>query len=247
MAVMTDVEIRTGQLAQAEARARQIIQQHPKRSVGHLLLADVTWAKGQRPQAIELYRRALQVEPATDTMLRLHTAVLRHEGPKAALGVIQPWSRVRPDDARARKELGDALARAGEYKAAQGVYEDMLRQRPGDALLMNDLANVLLRTDPKAALPVAEKAMAAAPSNPLVIDTLGWVLFQNGQSERALQLLRDARLRRPGEPTIRYHLAAVLAKTGRAAEAKAELHAALAAAPQFEGSEEARTLLQSLP
>jgi cellulose synthase operon protein C len=127
------------------------------------------------------------------------------------------------------------------------IYEDMLKARPNDPLLLNNLANVLLRLDPKLALPVAEKALAAAPSNPLVIDTVGWVSFHNGQADRALQLLRDARLRRPGEPTIRYHLAAVLAKTGRTAEAKAELHAALATAPQFEGSEEAKSLLQSLP
>jgi cellulose synthase operon protein C len=247
MAVMVDVDIRSGNLAQAEARARQIAQAQPQRGIGHLLLADVTWAKGQRPAAIEQYRKALKTEPSTDTMLRLHAAVLRHEGPKAALAVVQPWSRAHPEDRRARKELADAQARAGDFNAAQVIYEDMLKSRPNDPLLLNDLANVLLRQDPKAAQPVAEKALAAAPSNPLVIDTAGWVSFHNGQSDRALQLLRDARLRRPGEPVIRYHLAAVLAKTGRTAEAKAELHAALAAAPQFEGSEEAKRLLQSLP
>lgn len=246
-AAMVDVEIRAGDLAKAEQRARTIAQQHPQRSIGHLLLADVTWAKGQRPAALELYRKALKTEPSTDTMLRLHAAVLRHEGPPAALAVVQQWNKAHPDDLRARKELADAQARAGNFQAAQAVYEEMLKTRPRDALLLNDLANVLLRQDPKAALPVAEKALAAAPSNPLVIDTAGWVLFQNGQSDRALQLLRDARLRRPGEPTIHYHLAAVLAKTGRTAEAKAELHAALAAAPRFEGSEEAQSLLKSLP
>lgn len=246
-AAMVDVEIRMGELARAETRARTIAQQHPQRSIGHLLLADIAWARGQRPAALDLYRKALRTEPSTDTMLRLHAAVLRHEGPQAALAVVQPWSKANPQDLRARKELAEAQARAGNFKAARAVYEEMLKARPTDALLLNDLANVLLRLDPPAALPVAERALAAAPSNALVIDTAGWVLFQNGQSDRALQLLRDARLRRPGEPTIRYHLAAVLAKTGRTAEAKAELHAALGTAPRFEGSEEARSLLKSLP
>lgn len=246
-AAMVDVEIRLGDLARAETRARAIAQQHPQRAIGHLLLADVAWARGQRPAALELYRRALKVEPSTDTMLRLHVAVLRQEGPKAALAVVQQWSKAHPKDQRARKELADAHARAGEFGLARAVYEDLLKARPADALLLNDLANVLLRLDPPAAVPVAERALAAAPSNALVIDTAGWVLFRNGNTDRALQLLRDARLRRPGEPTIRYHLAAVLAKTGRTAEAKAEVQAALAAAPRFEGSEEAQSLLQSLP
>ena len=73
------------------------------------------------------------------------------------------------------------------------------------------------------------------------------MLFRNGRSDRALQLLRDARLRQPANPTIRYHLAAVLAQTGRTAEAKEELRSALASTPQFEGDAEARELLKSLP
>ena len=110
-----------------------------------------------------------------------------------------------------------------------------------------ELANVLVVLDPKAALPVAEQAMAAGPGSAAITDTLGWVLFKNGQRDRALQLLRDARLRQPGNPTIRYHLAAVLADGGRHEEARTELQAALAAAPRFEGDAAARELLKSLP
>ena len=71
-------------------------------------------------------------------------------------------------------------------------------------------------------------------------------MFQNGQPERALQLLRDARLRDPANPDIRFHLAAVLAHTGRKNEAREELQAALKAGRVFESSADAQALLKTL-
>jgi Flp pilus assembly protein TadD len=71
-------------------------------------------------------------------------------------------------------------------------------------------------------------------------------LFKNGQADRALQFLRDARLRQPGNPEIAYHLAAALAQVGRKAEAKTELETALKSGNRFDGDEQAKALLKSL-
>ncbi|MDP1533382.1 MAG: tetratricopeptide repeat protein, partial [Rubrivivax sp.] len=76
--------------------------------------------------------------------------------------------------------------------------------------------------------------------------TLGWALFQNGQAERALQLLRDARLRQPGNPEIRFHLAAVLAHAGRKTEAREEIEAAMKLGTNFESVADARKLHETL-
>ena len=96
------------------------------------------------------------------------------------------------------------------------------------------------------AIKTAELAMVKAPGNAFVTDTLGWALFQNGQYDRALQMLRDARLRQPDSPEIRYHLAAALEKTGRNNEAREELEAAFKVGRPFEGSADATKLLKSL-
>ena len=71
-------------------------------------------------------------------------------------------------------------------------------------------------------------------------------MLQAGQTDRALQLLRDARLREPGNPEIRYHLAVVLAQTGRKTEAREELEAALKGNPVFESASDAQVLLKTL-
>lgn len=247
MVAMVEVDVATGRLADAETRARRILQQHPRLGIGHSLLGDVHWARQQRDVALRHYRDAHATQPDTRSAVKLATALDAERQTAAAVKLLTGWVAKRQDDAEALRMLAALHARRGEWPAAQALYQRLLVARPGDALLLNEMANALLPTDTAAALKVAEQALAAAPSDPRIIDTAGWVLFKNGRSDRALQLLRDARLRQPANPTIRYHLAAVLAQTGRTAEAKEELRSALASTPQFEGDAEARELLKSLP
>lgn len=247
LAAMVDVEIRQGDLAKAEQRARAIAARLPQQAIGHMLVGDVAWARGDLAGAAAAFRRAHQAQPSTETVLSLHSAIRRQEGPKAALGFVEQWLRTHPQDRVVRTAAAGLQAGSGQLAAARKSYEDLLAEAPDDAEPLNNLANVLLlqKAVPEA-VAIAERALAVAPASAAVIDTLGWALFHHGQTDRALQLLRDARLRVPADPTVRYHLAAVLAKAGRREEARAELADALARTPRFEGSEQARSLLQSL-
>jgi Flp pilus assembly protein TadD len=74
----------------------------------------------------------------------------------------------------------------------------------------------------------------------------GWTAFQAGQRDRALQLLRDARLRDPSNLDTRYFLASVLAAAGRAGEAREEARAALSDGRPFGHRAQAETLLTTL-
>lgn len=247
LALMAEVELLQGETAKAEKRARDILALNPKLAVGHTLLGDVAMARGQAPTAIESYRRAYQTEPVTATVLRLFRALAGQDGGKPALQLAEQWLKKNPGDLQVHKALADGEARAGNFSAAKGAYLAALKLKPGDAEALNNLANVQLRLKDPGAIKTAEAALISAPGNAAITDTLAWALFQNGQSERALQLLRDARLRQPGNPEIRYHLAAVLAHTGRKNEARDELDAALKLGGDFESSAEARKLRTTLP
>jgi Flp pilus assembly protein TadD len=78
---------------------------------------------------------------------------------------------------------------------------------------------------------MAEKAFKSAPGNTAVADLYGWALVQKGDMDAGLRVLRDVRLREPGNATVRWHLAWALAKSGRKVEAREELRAALGATP----------------
>lgn len=244
--LMTSVELQQGDAAKAERRARQIIQAQPRRALGYSLLADVLQARGQTSAAIEAQRRAYELEPSSATLLRLFHRLAPMDGGKGAIDMAERWLKSKPDDAPVQKALGDTYARHGNFASARRVYETVLKQHPNDAEVLNNLANVLLRTKDPAALRYAELALAQAPRSALVIDTVGWVAYFAGDRDRALQLLRDARLREPNNPEIRYHLGVVLAQAGRKSEAVQELEAATKPGATYEGLQEARNLLSTL-
>jgi len=249
LALMTDAELRLGAPAKADQRARQVLALAPQRAIGHSLLGDVAMARGQNAAALDAYRRAHQAEPSTETLLRLFRVMFRQDGSKPALQLAEQWVKTHPQDTGVRKALGDGYASTGNLAAARSHYESLLKAAPDDAEVLNNLANVLLRLKDPGAIAVAEKALAKDTANANAIDTLGWILFQAGQSaqvDRALQLLRDARLREPGNPVVRYHLAAVLAQLGRKTEARDEVEAALKAGRGFEEQAAAEGLLKTL-
>jgi len=244
--MMAAIELRRGELPKAEARARRLIQTQPALAVGHQLLGDVALARKQPGAALEAYRQAFKVQPGSASLLPLLATMSAQGNAKGAQQMAEQWLKANPRDIAVRKSLANGLARAGDFGGARKAFEELLKLAPNDAEALNNLANVLLKLKDPAAVAVAEQALARNPSDANLIDTLGWTLFHNGQTELALQLLRDARLRDPGNPEIRYHLAATLAKAGRKAEARDELATTLRDKLAFNGAAEAQALMQTL-
>lgn len=244
-ALMAEVELRMGEPAKAEKRARAILDKHPRQAIGHSLLGDIAQSRGQTAEALEAYRRAHQTAPSTDTLMR-QFRLLAGKDDKAALQLAEQWLKTHPKDVAVLRALADGQARTGNYIAARKSYESLQKLAPDDGIILNNLANVLFRLKDPGAVRVAEQAVAKSPGNAFAIDTLGWILFQSGETDRALQFLRDARLRAPDNPEIRYHLAVALATAGRKAEAREELEVAMRGNPVFDGSVDAAVLLKSL-
>jgi Flp pilus assembly protein TadD len=72
-------------------------------------------------------------------------------------------------------------------------------------------------------LVLAEKVYKLKPDNPIHADTLGWILIQQGQSARGLQLLEKAAAKAPKNPEIRFHYAYALSKAGQTSQARREI------------------------
>jgi putative PEP-CTERM system TPR-repeat lipoprotein len=245
LALLAEVETKQGDYAKADLHAQRIVQREPKLPVGYSLLGDLSMARRQVGPAIEFYRKAHAAQPSPDTFARLFST-MASQGAKAAVAFGRQWVTQRPSDVPSRKLLAEAYVRLGDMQAARTEYQKLRELAPNDAGVANDLANVLLAMKDPKALEVAEKAMEAAPGNATVIDTAGWVSFHFGKLDRAVLLLRDARLRKPESSEIRYHLASALAKAGRRAEARDELDAALRGRSAFDGRDAAEALMLTL-
>ena len=247
LALMTDVEIRKRELAKAEQRARGIVKAHPQRAIGYRLLADVARERGNRSDALAGYQTAHAKEPSTESAIRAYQAQMLFGNPAKAAEFMEGWVKSHPNDVPALRALADGYLQTKNLTAARARYEDLLKRQAEDAYALNNFANVLLMLGDKGALERAERAHQLAPQDASIQDTLGWVLVQQGQLERGLRHLREARLREPNSPEIRYHLAAALARSGRAGEARDELEQALKSDRPFDSVGEARKLLSELP
>lgn len=247
LVLQASIDMEQGDMKAATARASRVMALRPKEAVSHLLAAEVAIARQQPNEALAALRKAHEVQPSTATAMRIFLHLSRFDAGNAAETFADAWLRRRADDNTVRRALAEQQMARERWPTARAGFEELLRRNPRDAQALNNLALILVKQgEASKALSYSERALKETPANPLVIDTHAWVLHLNGQNDRALGLLRDARLRAPDNAEIRYHLAAVLAKMGRNAEARSELRAALQAPAGLESVKDAQRLLETL-
>ena len=117
---------------------------------------------------------------------------------------------------------GVMAERAGQHAKAVGHFLSCLEVDGDHAASLNYLAYMWAEQGEN--LVVAEdyvrRALEQEPQNPAYLDSLGWVLYQQGRYEEALSSLEEAvgHSLQP-DPTIVEHLGEVLVKLGRPEEA----------------------------
>jgi len=223
--LQAELALRNNDLSLAERLGKAMIERFPARAAGYQVLGDVGLSRGQTASGLTQHRAAYDREKTADNALRAYRAFLVANEPARGLALLMEFQQLGKagGDQRIQSAIAEAQIRSGDLKAARASLERLLQASPQSTSLLNNYALVLLQLNDPGAVAAAERAWRSAPNDPLVIDTYGWVLAKAGQYERGLGYLRDARLRSPRDPEIRYHLAWVLTKVGRAREAKEEL------------------------
>lgn len=128
------------------------------------------------------------------------------------------------------RALAEVQSLAGKGDAARASYNTLLAINPDDPSVLSGYALMLHRLNDPGALAMAEKAVKLAPQNVALSAGYGAMLVQNGDLDNGVRILREARLRDPGNGGVRWALAAALSKAGKKSEAKDELRAAMASA-----------------
>jgi Flp pilus assembly protein TadD len=136
----------------------------------------------------------------------------------------------------------------GDRQAAMQRYRRVIAAEPKHAMALNNLA-YRLATDgksPKEALPFAQRAVAAAPQSPTILDTLAWVQYLLGDVSEAVSTMAAALKGDPRNAEIRLHAAVIYAANGARAVARDQLAAALKLDPALQDSPEVRALQEKL-
>ncbi|TFH48526.1 MAG: PEP-CTERM system TPR-repeat protein PrsT [Lysobacterales bacterium] len=240
-----NLALRTGELDEAMKIASELQQSQPKSPAGFNLQGDVLMARNEPGKSAPAYQKALEMAPASATLLKLYAARSR-AGQSNATATLSDWLKDHPDDAAVRLAYASTLHQSGKRARAVTEYAQVLKSQPGSVLALNNLAWLYFEDGDSRAVDLAERAYDRAPERAEIIDTYGWLLIKSGRLEQGLSLLEKAAKRAPENGDIRYHLAAGLAEVGDKSRAKRELTALLDSGQAFSEKAAAQALLQEL-
>ncbi len=246
-AILANLAMESKDHKEALRIAGTIQQQKPKEAAGYLLEGNIHATQKAWPNAIAAYRNGLrQASASSDLAIKLHSALLAADNAAEADKHATSWLKDHPKDVAFRLYLGDLASARRNFAQAAGHYQAAQALQPNNALILNNLAWTLGQTKSPKALEYAEKANQIAPNQPAFMDTLAMLLAEKGQTDKAVNLLREALKLAPQASTIQLNLAKVLVAAGRKDEARRELDALSQLGDKFSQQAEVGQLLKSL-
>ena len=250
LAALVHQETQQGRVAEAIGRLQTRAQANLSDAATHELLGELYVSQKNYPQAIEQLQRVLQLAPAWPQPYRvLSDAELARGDTAAATRALKQGIAATGSDPTLAMRLAGLYESVRRTDDAIRLYQSLHTRYPREQAVSNNLAMLLVtyRADPAD----LEEARSLAASfgdsdDPMLLDTLGWVLLKRGNIEQALPPLERAAAAAPGSSLIRYHLAMAQLKLGQRAKARENLENALAGTADFTGRSDARAALAQL-
>jgi tetratricopeptide (TPR) repeat protein len=192
------------------------------------------WAAGTSPaRAVELFRRAAQIEPANARFhYHLALALEAHDDPQGARRSLHEALVIDPAHAPALAMLGRLALDAGDLDTASTIAERCVRVRPDHAAgwqLKGQVA--LFRMDAAAAAKSLRQALDMAPDDVDTLVFLAQASLMQGRARHAKALLQQAVDRAPSHDGALCMLGWACVAEDDAASAAAAFERAQAVAP----------------
>jgi len=218
------------QYAAAQQRVQQQIEQNPKAVPLQLLLARVLIACGDTNQAVSTLQKTIALspdsQPAYLMLAQLYAAANENQKALADLSIALAKN---PKDGNALLLMGLTYTAEKKYEDARDAYEKLLALAPNNVVALNNLACLYSQNlgQLDKGYQLARHARDLAPTDPSTADTLGWILYQQGQYSSALSLLLQSAGKMDAEPEIQFHLGMTYYAMGDEANARTIFHRVL--------------------
>ncbi len=140
---------------------------------------------------------------------------------EAARDLLRRATEIAPDDKRTLYELALTQEQLGEDRDAVATLEKVLDLDPEDSEILNFYGYLLAENgwQLERAERAVQRALEDQPENGAYLDSLGWVYYQQGRYEEALEKIVDAANTLGDDPVILEHLGDCLLKLNRASDA----------------------------
>ncbi len=217
------LEIHRGNHEQAISKLKKYLAQNPADAESIMALARAYASAGNDGQAFRTMVPLLQSVTAPADALKLGAELARKANDPAATELAQRAATLENDPAKNMLFKAEHAIISQEWTQAEKIYAKLLSKDSAQKVMfLNNAAMVQLNLGKaEQAIKLAQQAHKLASDNPLVQDTLGWVLLQTrANPAKALELIQQAAATMPDNGEIHWHLANALAVNGRKDDAR---------------------------
>ena len=162
-------------------------------------------AENKYQEALSSLTKSWDINPdeiAAENIYQLHN---KAGDVAAAKMFLHEWSSKFPKSYKPAFYSAMRYQAEGQRKEAIVFYEKTLVYAPNLPAALNNLAWLYYEAGDQRAIDVAKRAYIQAPESVEVMDTLGWILVQNGAREQGLELLKKASEKSPANKEIKRH------------------------------------------
>lgn len=163
---------------------------------------------GARERAVSTLKEAVGHTPSSELYEALASTLYRSGRGAEGLKFLREAVSRQPRDEALLYTLGAAYEQQGNSEQALAQMRAVLALKPDHAAAMN-FAGYLLsqrRKDLSEAERLVLRALELRPDTGAFLDSLGWVYYQRGEYQRAVEALERASQLEPDEPVILEHL-----------------------------------------
>ncbi|MEP6685216.1 MAG: tetratricopeptide repeat protein [Verrucomicrobiota bacterium] len=250
---IVDLDILAKDFPSATRRVEQQLSKNAQSPDAHFMQAKIHVAEGKVELAEAALLKTVELDPnfAKAYDLLINTYLANNKLPQA-LTQLQALLAKKPDNVSALMLSALIYDKLADFPKARDAYEKLLSTRPDFTPALNNLAYLYAErfNQLDKASDLARKARAAQPSDASIADTLGWILYRQGDYQQALTLLQESAGKVSDDPEIQFHLGMAGYMMGQTELALTALQKAAAAPADFPGKEQIQgrlALLGSAP
>ncbi|EKD41202.1 MAG: intermediate filament protein [uncultured bacterium] len=177
-------------------------------------------------EALILADNILKKNKANKTFFELLASIYAlNENYDAALKVLNDALKVFPRNEELLFSQSVLLEKMGQWEKSLEVMKEVLKINGNNVQALNFIGYTLAEKgeDLDIAKSMIEQALQLKPDDGYILDSLGWVYFQKGDTLKALEIISRSNKLAPGEPTILEHLGTTYLKLGNKIQARTYL------------------------
>ncbi|MDD5070080.1 MAG: tetratricopeptide repeat protein [Candidatus Omnitrophica bacterium] len=199
---------RLNQMVDLGYEANEIGMADSANFVINLNLAGLYKQIGQLDQAIDSYKKALEINPRRADVY-FHLACIYYDQKKysQAIELFEDALRIKPDYSAAYLKLGQLYYKSGDEKKVAEIYNRAFANLPKDYKILQIRANQKQKEQKYSeALSLYLSAIDANPYSASLYNQAGMLYYQLSSYSEALKMYNDAKSLKPKDPDIYYNL-----------------------------------------